>query len=95
MQRSIEDLNREKQIFKNLIDKLIDSETCKKAIKELYDYGEEYRLSKRYDKALYHYDQILALDSNNAEVFASRGVVYQEEGEWDKAELDLNSSQRP
>jgi tetratricopeptide (TPR) repeat protein len=47
--------------------------------------GYEFYVNKDYDSALYYYDRVLRLESNNAGAWYSKGLVYYDQKQMDKA----------
>ncbi len=73
--KSIEGLNRENEIFKDLI-KLIDDGKRKEVIQKYYNSGMQDIRDKQYEQAWDNFHRVIALDGNNAEAFAGRAAAY-------------------
>ena len=59
---------------------------------EWYEKGNQYRLDKKYDKAIEAYTSAIALDPNYAYAYSNRGGAYYEQGQYDKAIEDCNKA---
>ena len=72
--KSIKGLNRENEIFKDLI-KLIDDEKRKEVIQKYYNSGMQDIRDKQYEQAWDNFHRVIALDGNHAEAFAGRAAA--------------------
>jgi tetratricopeptide (TPR) repeat protein len=85
----IEDLKREDENFKNLIDN-IDDDTRENIIQIYYDYGKYNIREGRYQEARDNFTRVIALNEGHSGAFARRGSAYLGLGQLNEAMADLN-----